>query len=319
MLVALTLGLAIVVAVIALFMGVFLVMEPDKEMTSRLLSLTTSEGEAPEPDESQGKIGGKLNKPVGKAMNRLGLSGNIAHKLAQANMAITPSEYYIITAGLMLGALLLGWVLTRIFAVGMAAALVAYMIPGSRLKSAHSKRQQNFTHQLPDLIMMLVSSLRAGYGLVHAIYIVVSEMPSPSSEEFERVVQEIALGFSLRQALAHMVERIESDDLGLMVTAINIQHEVGGNLSEILETISNTIRERVRIKGEIQVMTTQQRYTGYALVGMPFILAVIISVINPGYMSEMFQPGWPMFIPIAAPIMIFMGFILMRKMIRIDF
>ena len=104
MLVALTLGLAIVVAVIALFMGVFLVMEPDKEMTSRLLSLTTSAGEAPEPDESQGKIGGKLNKPVGKAMNRLGLSGNIAHKLAQANMAITPSEYYIITAGLMLGA-----------------------------------------------------------------------------------------------------------------------------------------------------------------------------------------------------------------------
>ena len=116
-----------------------------------------------------------------------------------------------------------------------------------------------------------------------------------------------------------MVERIESDDLGLMVTAINIQHEVGGNLSEILETISNTIRERVRIKGEIQVMTTQQRYTGYALVGMPFILAVIISVINPGYMSEMFQPGWPMFIPIGALIMIFMGFILMRKMIRIDF
>ncbi len=319
MVVALVLGIAIMIAVVALFIGVFLVMEPDKEVTTRLLSLTSLTGEISEPDADEGKIGGKLNKPVGEAMNRLGLSGNIARQLAQANAAITPSEYYIITGGLMLGALLLGWMLTRIFAVGMAAALVAYMIPGSRLKRTHSKRQQDFTHQLPDVIMMLVSSLRAGYGLVHAINIVVSEMPSPSSEEFERVVQEIALGFSLRQALAHMVERIESDDLGLMVTAINIQHEVGGNLSEILETISNTIRERVRIKGEIQVMTTQQRYTGYALVGMPFILAVIISVINPGYMSEMFQPGWPIFIPIGALIMIFMGFILMRKMIQIDF
>ncbi len=319
MLIALILGLAVMIAVISLFIGVFLVMEPDKEVTSRLQSLAAPPGQGGETDESEGKIGGKLNRPVGAAMNRLGLSGRIAHQLAQANMSITPSEYYIITVGLMAIAFLLGWLLTRMWFAGLGAALVAYMIPGSRLKRMHAKRQRDFTHQLPDVIMMLVSSLRAGYGLVHAINIVVSEMPSPSSEEFERVVQEIALGFSLRQALAHMVERIASDDLDLMVTAINIQHEVGGNLSEILETISNTIRERVRIKGEIQVMTTQQRYTGYALVGMPFLLAGIISFINPGYMSEMFQPGWPIFIPIAALVMIFMGFILMRKMIQIDF
>jgi tight adherence protein B len=132
------------------------------------------------------------------------------------------------------------------------------------------------------------------------------------------VVREVGLGFSLKDALAHLVRRVDSDDLELMITAINIQHEVGGNLAQILETISDTIRERVRLKGEIQVMTASQRLTSYMLVGLPIIVGVIMTLLNPNYMMGMFQPGWPLLIPISAGVMMVFGFLLTRKMMDVE-
>jgi tight adherence protein B len=201
---------------------------------------------------------------------------------------------------------------------GIALSVVASQLPRLYVRRLQTQRLKAFQEQLPDVLNLLVSSLKAGYGLLHAMEMVVQEMPDPSAEELSRVVRETALGFSLSEALGHLVRRVDSDDLDLVVTAVTVQHEVGGNLSEILETISETIRERVRIKGEIIVMTTQQRMTGFVLSGMPFLLGTVLMVVNPEYMMTIFQPRW-LFIPGVALLMMIMGNLVIRRILTPEF
>jgi tight adherence protein B len=132
--------------------------------------------------------------------------------------------------------------------------------------------------------------LRAGYSTVQALESVSKEMPPPISDEFRRVVQEMQLGFPMEQALNNLLRRIPSEDLDLVITAMNVQREVGGNLAEILDTISFTIRERVRIKGEIRVLTTQVMYSGRFLAIMPILIALVLWVVNRPYMMMFFDP-----------------------------
>jgi tight adherence protein B len=150
---------------------------------------------------------------------------------------------------------------------------------------------------LPDILGLWVNSLRSGYSVLQALEAISREAPEPSANEIKRVVQEVQLGISMEDALAHLLTRMPSDDLDLIVTAVNIQREVGGNLAEILEVIGHTIRERIKLKGEIRVLTSQGRYTGYLISGLPIILALFLMVINPDYMGRMFADrfcGWPM-------------------------
>ena len=144
-------------------------------------------------------------------------------------------------------------------------------------------------------------------------------MPDPSAKEFGRVMREIVLGYSLDDALQHLIERNRSDDLELLVTAIQIQNDVGGSLADTLQTISATIRDRIIINGEIRTLTAQQRFSGTILAGLPFLLATALMLLNPDYMMELFQPGWPILIPIAVVIMVACGYIIMQRMLTIDF
>jgi tight adherence protein B len=151
-----------------------------------------------------------------------------------------------------------------------------------------------------------------------AMETVAKDMPPPVSEEFRRVTLEIGLGIPLEEALDHMLRRVQSPDLDLMITAINVQHEVGGNLAEILEIISHTIRERVRIQGEIKTLTAQGQITGYVLSGLPFALTGILFVLNREYMSRMFTTtcGWIM---VGVSIVIIAaGFFAMQKIVKIE-
>ncbi len=144
------------------------------------------------------------------------------------------------------------------------------------------------------------------------------ELPSPMSVEFARVVREIGLGLTIEEALAHMLQRVNSDDLDLVITAINIQHEVGGNLAEILDTISHTIRERVRIKGQIRAMTAQQRFSGYVISVLPVILGVVMFMINPGYIGRMFNETCGIIMLITGGFMIFAGYMVIRRITNIE-
>jgi tight adherence protein B len=147
-----------------------------------------------------------------------------------------------------------------------------------------------FDCQLADMLNLMVNGLRAGYSNLQAMEAVSREMPNPIADEFRRVVQEISLGVPTERALDNLLRRIPSDDLDLVITAMNVQREVGGNLAEILDTISHTIRERVRIKGEIRVLTSQVMYSGRFLSLMPLIVIGILYLLNREYMMEFFKP-----------------------------
>jgi tight adherence protein B len=148
------------------------------------------------------------------------------------------------------------------------------------------------------------------------------ESPNPTSTEYRRVVQEVSLGLTTEEALQNLLKRVPSDDLDLLVTAVGIQMESGGNLAQILDTIGHTIRERVRIKGEIAVLTAQGRISAYIITGLPIALAIFITVINPGYMAPMFTFGFPpeawCCLPVASLVMIVIGFFTIMKIVDIE-
>jgi tight adherence protein B len=175
------------------------------------------------------------------------------------------------------------------------------------------------------MLSLMVNGLRAGYSTLQAMEAVSKELPSPISDEFRRVVQEIQLGVTTEKSLDNLMRRIPSDDLDLVVTAMNVQREVGGNLAEILETISHTIRDRVKLKGEIRVMTSQQSYTGTFLSILPVLVVLVLYVMNKSYISALWGPeGWYNGIPCgycalgATFVLIVAGYFVMKKISQID-
>ena len=165
----------------------------------------------------------------------------------------------------------------------------------------------------------MVNGLRSGYSVMQAMESVSKEMPAPMATEFARVVQEVQLGVTFEQGLANMLRRIKSDDLDLLVTAINVQREVGGNLAEILDVISHTIRERVRIKGEVRTLTAQGRYSGYVISLLPIALGLVLFCVNKPYISRMFSSGWCGWaMVVCSLLMIATGFIAIQKIVNIE-
>ena len=215
------------------------------------------------------------------------LVARVQRDLARANLKLRPSEYYAIRVGLMLGLGLVLWVLRDPLS-GFFGLLLGYFLPRIWVGQRIGGRLGAFNKQLPDTITLVSNSLRAGSSFLQSIELVSREGQPPIADEFGRVVREVNLGLGMEEALQNLVRRIKSDDLDLMVTAIGIQQQVGGNLAEILDTIAFTIRERVRIKGEISTLTAQGRMSGYLVALLPIALAAGINAINPDFMSPLF-------------------------------
>jgi tight adherence protein B len=263
--------------------------------------------------------------PLSDFFNRMGegtdLFDGISKNLARANIKLRPAEYIAAIVASSLGTGFVGMVLGRSVIIGVLGLIVGPFIPGIYVKSAQRRRLKQFDNQLGDMLNLTVNGLRAGYSTLQAMEAVSRELPIPMSEEFRRVVQEMQLGIPMEDALEHLVRRITSDDLDLVITAINVQREVGGNLAEILDTISFTIRERVRIKGEISALTAQGRATAWVISALPIALTVLLFVVNREYIMEFFNPetrtcGYPLLG--LAGLMIISGFIAVQKIVAID-
>ncbi len=268
---------------------------------------------------------------LNRAVVQRDFGANLARDLARADLQIKPSEFLLIwvgsTIGFPVGMLLLSPFMTAlgnpIFV--LIGGLIGFMLPRFWLARRRNGRLGAFNKQLPDTITLIANALRAGSSFLQAIDLVVRESRPPISTEFGRVIREVNLGLAFEQALENMVRRIRSDDLELMATAISIQYQVGGNLAEILDSIAYTIRERVRIKGEIRTLTAQQRLSGYVVAGLPIGLAAFLFVAVPGFMAPMFANppailGLPagVIILVVGGVMMFIGFMLIRKIVDIE-
>src|SRR5512142_107347 len=212
---------------------------------------------------------------LNRVVEQRDFGANLAREIARADLKLKVSEYLLIWAGVTIG-LPIVMVLASVGMPGLrnpivllVGALIGFMLPRFWLGRRKSGRINSFNKQLPDTITLIANALRAGSSFLQAIEMVVRESRPPISTEFGRVIREVNLGLPFDQALDNMVRRVRSDDLELMVTAIAIQHTVGGNLAEILDSIAFTIRERVRIKGEIRTLTAQQRLSGYVVGFLP--------------------------------------------------
>jgi tight adherence protein B len=236
----------------------------------------------------------------------------VQRDLARANLKLRVAEYYYIRIGasLALGVILFVF---RDPVSGIVGFLIGYMLPRFWVGRRISGRLNAFNKQLPDTITLLSNSLRAGSSFLQSIELVSREGGPPMSEEMGRVVREVNLGLGMEEALHNLVRRIKSDDLDLMVTAIGIQQQVGGNLAEILDTIAFTIRERVRIKGEINTLTAQGRVSGYLVAFLPIGLGVALNAINPAFMAPLFTETIGRILIGVGAVMMTIGFLAIRK------
>jgi tight adherence protein B len=268
--------------------------------------------------ESRGAIGEWVNRRV----ERTTLGERIARDLARADLKIKPGEYIALYVILMIfGALIAYFLGGRIPVSALIGAGIGALIPGFYVKSQKSKRLVKFNDQLPDMLNLVVNGLRAGYSTMQAMEAVSKELPAPICDEFRRVVQEMQLGISMEKALDNLLRRIPSEDLDFVVTAINVQREVGGNLAEIMDVISYTIRERVRIKGEIRALTSQAIYSGRALALMPLILMCVLWFINRSYIMEFFNKKNALCGGIAlgsAGLLIVVGYFVMTRIANVE-
>jgi tight adherence protein B len=269
-------------------------------------------------------------KPLAKldaAVSKGKQGSQIARDLARADLKLTVTEFIglkMLSAILGIGAgMLIGRASPQAMALSaLVGAVLLSFVPNIYVVIAARRRVTSFNNQLGDSINLLANSLRSGYSFLQSMELVSREAPAPMSSEFRRVVQEVGLGLSTADALTNLMRRVPSDDLDLLITAVNIQMEVGGNLAQILETIGHTIRERVRIKGEIRVLTAQGRISAYVITALPIALAIFITLINPDYMAPIFTFGLPpdawCCLPVASLVMIAIGFFTIMKIVNIE-
>jgi len=245
-------------------------------------------------------------------------SEELSLNLASANWPITETEYILIRIWSTVASFVIAWILFRSFYPGIGLAVIALLIPPILLNRSISQRRTKFERQLMDVLVLITGAVRAGYSFLQSLDVVVQEMKPPVSEEFRRVRREVSLGLPLSRALTNLHARMQNEDLYLVLTAVNINSQVGGNLATMLEVVTNTIRDRIRLFSEIRALTSQQRFSGYMLSLLPFIVIAILFVVSPDYISRLFQPGIMLCIPIGALIFVLMGNIVIQLMSRMD-
>lgn len=273
--------------------------------------------------------GGVRHKPntVATSLEQMIEGRSIAEKTANALMRadsrLTVGEFFLLRllsagGGFALGFLVMAMIAPSfVILLGIVFAFLGFVIPAMVISMKGKMRIKKFIGQLGDTITLMANSLRAGYSLLQTMELVAREAKDPIAGEFRRVVREVGLGMSTEEAMQNLLRRVPSEDLDLLVTAINIQHEVGGNLAQILSTIGHTIRERVRIKGEVGVLTAQVQLSGYIISAMPIGLAGLIFLMNPGYISQLFVWPW-VCMPIGALLLVALGFVAMKKIATIE-
>ncbi|GAW92841.1 type II secretion system F family protein [Calderihabitans maritimus] len=211
-----------------------------------------------------------------------------------------------------------GLFLTQRYLLGLSVLAGTLLFPALLLNRARAKRKQKLENQLPDTLILMANALQAGFSFTQAMEMISREMAAPIGNEFARTLQEIKLGSSTEQALLRLAQRTESSDVELMTTAVLIQRQVGGNLAEILNNIASTIKERIRIRGEIKTLTAQGRISGFIIGSLPLFLLAFLLIFNPQYIAVLFSTragrlllGWGVISEV-------LGVILIRKIVNVQ-
>ena len=279
-----------IVLIILLIIGVIVSSNSERDLVEERLSQYLDDGD--KQDINREAQNYALTNWVSSRVEKTSYGDRDARALARADIKFKVAEYFaLIVMSVILVAAVAWFIGNRHPVSGLIGAIIGGIIPGQYVKSQQKQRLRKFNDQLPDMLNLMVNGLRAGYSTMQAMEAISKELPPPINDEFRRVVQEMQIGIPMETALDNLLRRIPSEDLDFVITAINVQREVGGNLSEILDNISFTIRERIRIKGEVRVLTAQVRASGSVLSLIPFGLTLILWFLNPDYLLSVTQGG----------------------------
>lgn len=312
-----------VILVVAIVVGVIIASNRERKLVQdRLDPYLSANAQAQEKEDSRQK---RAVEWVSKKVEKTSFGDKISRDLARADIKFKVGEYF-----LLIGASVIAFGLLARFLGGgnstpgtistIGGAIAGFFVPRIYVRTKQRQRLQKFQDQLGDLLNLMVNGLRAGYSTMQAMESVSKELPPPVCDEFRRVVQEMQIGIPMETALDNLLRRIPSPDLDFVITAINVQREVGGNLSEILDSISFTIRERIRIKGEVRVMTSQVRASGAVLSMIPLGLTCLLWFLSPNYIGHM-TDGGPVCTAVIAVVilgMIGISYFIMQKIADIE-
>jgi tight adherence protein B len=245
-------------------------------------------------------------------------SESLQLKLSSAYWTITDTEYILIRVTGAIIALILGWTFSSSILGGLMLAAITIIVLPIYLDWSISKRQENFHNQLLDVLLLVSGAVKSGYSLMQALDLAVKEIPAPASEEFGRVLREIRLGISLEGTLFNLAERMSSDDMQIVVTAIIVNSQVGGNLSQVLESTISTIRDRMHLFGEIRSLTSYARYVGNFLSLMPFIMGFIIFLMAPDFFASVKTSLISQALLLSALVGLIIGNVWIRRIVKIN-
>ncbi|MGB7061058.1 MAG: type II secretion system F family protein [Candidatus Zixiibacteriota bacterium] len=290
----------------------------NRAIRKRLEGLTAEtpvEGEAFYPILRDDKLSGI--PAMNRILSRFRFSQNFQRLIDQAGVPMKAGA--LVLGMLSLGGLIFLLVLSFLDSIllALAAGLAAATLPYIYVRRRRTKRRQEFESLLPETIDMIANALKSGFSLESSLSMVSREIPDPVGIEFAIAFEEQNLGVGLTDALSNMEKRVESEDLGLFTTALTIQKKTGGNLVEILEKIGGTIRERFQLKRQVRVYTAQGRLSGFVLVLLPIVTAVVLLAINPEYLKILLVEKAGNFLLGGAIIMQILGIWVIRRIVNI--
>ncbi|MEI6777875.1 MAG: type II secretion system F family protein [Chloroflexales bacterium] len=255
----------------------------------------------------------RIAERINDSIVKRSFAQEISRQLEQANLPLKVPEWILLRIAIPLVLSLAALLYWKSMLVLPITLIIGFIAPIFWLRSLHNRRSTLFCGQLAETLTMICGALRGGFSLAQSLAMVAREARQPTRSELERVTQEVRLGLSLNDALDNLAARLQNTDLELVVAAIKINSRVGGNLTEILESISVTIRERDKLRREVRVITSMQRISSYVIGGMPPGLALMLFLINPDYIKKLFQPGITLCIPIVAVVFSVVGFLVIQK------
>lgn len=315
-------GLLIGVAAWGLLYGLALIYGGSRARVKSRMRQFVSNPSQPDLDEDQVRAAQRetLFAELDSRWEDQSLFKSLHDEIQAADLRITPTELLLIQVGIGVGLALVLWITLPFLAIVLVPVgfLLAVYSVRSYVKYLGRRRVARFEEQLANNLAMLAGSVRGGFSLFQAMQLMARESAEPSKTEFTRVIQEITLGNPMSTALDGLSKRIPTEDVEILVTAITMQQQTGGNLTHVLDVVASTIRERHRVSREIRALTSQQRFSAILLAALPFALLLLFFFISPQYVSNLFQPGWVLCMPIGALILSLVGFVVMRRMADID-
>ncbi|MCR5177121.1 MAG: type II secretion system F family protein [Anaerovibrio sp.] len=260
----------------------------------------------------------ELFHQIGRLTHEIQKNNYFDLKMQQADWPLLGTEFQILLGLLgLLTAIIFFFCTLDVFSIiiGLFCGIAIGVII---LKIRIHRRQNAFSNQLSDMLKMIADAMRSGYSFMQAMEYISNEMNPPASREVELLIRETNLNVPLETALEHMTQRLQNKDFELVVTAVLIQRQIGGNLSHILDTISVTINDRIKMRREIRTLTAQGRLSGIILAILPLALGALIYIVNPDYLRPLFENEIGYYAIVIALILELIGFIIIRKIIDID-